>query len=73
MGSLRRMATLPLSSRANSGANPHAVRGQPAGVVPLRQRPGPLAPRVDEGTRRESIRMELLLARADSPRGSSSA
>jgi hypothetical protein len=67
------MTTVSPSPRAHADATRRVVRGPAAGVVPLEQRREPLAARVEEGTRRESIRMELLLARARAPRGSSSA
>jgi len=45
-------------------ATRRAERVHAARVVHLEQRPEPLAARVGEGTRREYVRMELLVARA---------
>jgi hypothetical protein len=75
VGSLRHMATESPSPSAHADATGRVVREHAAGVVPLGQRPQPLAARVEAGTRRESIRMELLLARARArtPRGPRSA
>ena len=67
------MATESPSPGAHADATGRVVRGHAAGVVPLEQRREPLAARVEAGTRRESIRMELLLARARAPRVSRSA
>ena len=58
------MALVTSSSRCADDATRRSERAHAAKVVPLEQRPEPLAARVDEGTRRESIRMELLVERA---------
>ena len=59
-----RMASVSPSSRSLAGATRRAERVHAARVVHLKQRSEPLAARVGEGTRREYVRMELLVARA---------
>jgi len=58
------MASVSPSSRSLADATRRAERVHAARVVPLKQRPEPLVARVGEGTRREYVRMELLVARA---------
>jgi hypothetical protein len=58
------MASVSPSSRPFADATRRSERVHAARVVPLEQRPEPLAVRVGEGTRREYVRMELLVARA---------
>jgi hypothetical protein len=63
------MASVYPSSRAVDDATRRAARVHAAKVVPLKQRPEPLTARVDEGSRRERVRMELLVERARAARG----
>ncbi len=62
------MASVSPSSRSLADATRRAERVHAAEVVPLEQRPEPLVARVDEGTRHEYVRMELLVARARAAR-----
>jgi hypothetical protein len=62
------MASVYPSSRSLDDSTRRATGVHAAKVVPLKQRPEPLAARVDEGTRREHVRMELLVARARAAR-----
>jgi hypothetical protein len=62
------MASVSPSPRSLPDATRRAERVHPAGVVPLERRQEPLTARVSEGTRREYIRMELLVARARAAR-----
>jgi hypothetical protein len=62
------MALVTPSSRFIADATRRAERVHVATVVPLEQRPDAPAVRVSEGTRRERVRMELLVARARAAR-----
>lgn len=62
------MALVNPSPRSSSAATRRADRVQLAEVVPLKQRPGTPAAQVGEGTRRERVRMELLVGRARAAR-----
>jgi hypothetical protein len=62
------MALATPSSRSLADATRRSERMHAATVVPLEQRPDAPAAHVGEGTRREHVRMDLLLARARDPR-----
>jgi hypothetical protein len=58
------MALVNPSPRSIAAATRPAEWARVAVVVPLKQRPDAPAAPVGEGTRRERVRMELLVARA---------
>ena len=62
------MALVTPSSRFPADATRRPERAHVATTVPLEQRPDSLAAHVGEGTRREYVRMELLVARARASR-----
>ncbi|HET6172011.1 MAG TPA: hypothetical protein VFD90_05375 [Gaiellales bacterium] len=64
------MALVNPSPRRPADATRRADRAHLAVVVPLKQRPGAPAAHVGEGTRRERVRMELLVERARAERSS---
>ena len=65
------MALVKPSPRPSADATRRGDRVRRAEVVPLEQRPGAPAARVGEGTRRERVRMELLVERARAPTAAS--
>jgi hypothetical protein len=62
------MALATRSLRTDAGATRRTERVHVAAVVPLKTRSDAPAARGGEGTRRERIRMELLVARARAAR-----
>jgi hypothetical protein len=62
------MALVNPSPRSVADATRRSERARVAVVVPLKQRPDAPAAPVGEGTRRERVRMELLVARASAGR-----
>jgi len=62
------MALVNPSPRSIAAATPRSEWARVAAVVPLERRPDAPAAPVGEGTRRERVRMELLLARASDDR-----
>jgi hypothetical protein len=62
------MALVNPSPRSDAAATRHREWARVPVVVPLKQRPDAPAAPVGEGTRRERVRMELLLARASAER-----
>jgi hypothetical protein len=62
------MALVNPSPRSPAAATRRTERARVAVVVPLKQRPDAPAAPVGEGTRRERVRMELLVARASADR-----
>jgi hypothetical protein len=62
------MALVNPSPRCIAAATRPSERARVAVVVPLKQRPDAPAAPVGEGTRRERVRMELLVARASADR-----
>jgi hypothetical protein len=64
---LHHMALVNPSPHPLSDATRRIERVHAAKVVPLKQRPDPLAACVGEAARREYVRMQLLLARAARP------
>jgi hypothetical protein len=62
------MASVSPSPRSLAAATRRAERVHAARAVPLEQCPEPLVARVGEGTRREYVRVELLVARARAAR-----
>jgi hypothetical protein len=63
------MALVTPSSRfATAATRWRSERSHVAAVVPLEQRPDAPAAPVDEGSRRERVRMELLVERARAAR-----
>jgi hypothetical protein len=62
------MALVKPSPRSSAAATRRSEWARVAVVVPLEQRPDAPAAPVGEGTRRERVRMELLVARASADR-----
>ncbi len=62
------MALVNPSPRSIAAATRRSEWARVAVVVPLKQRPDAPAAPVGEGTRRERVRMELLVARASADR-----
>ena len=62
------MALVNPSPRSIAAATRRSEWALVAVVVPLKQRPDAPAAPVGEGTRRERVRMELLIARASADR-----
>ena len=59
---------MTLSFRSLADATRRAGRAHVATAVPVKRTPDPLAAPVGEGTRRERIRMQLLVERARAAR-----
>jgi hypothetical protein len=62
------MALVKPLPRSSADATRRGEMVRSAKVMPLEQRPGAPAARVGEGTRRERVRMELLVDRARAAR-----